>query len=212
MTDVALDPFTTHGHDGIVRNGLIINDETNDVLAQMCVLHAQAGVDVVAPSDMMDGRVGAIRKALDDSDFTQTAILSYAAKFASALYGPFRNALDSAPQFGDKKTYQLPPANSREAIQDALLDAAEGADMLLVKPGLPYLDIVSQLRQTCTLPVGAYQVSGEYAMICAAAERGWLDRQAVATESLLALRRAGADFIVTYFAPEAARWISNHPA
>lgn len=201
MVDIALDPFTDHGHDGIVdHNGTIVNDETVDALAQMSIIAAQSGADVVAPSDMMDGRIAAIRRALDRAGFTDVNILSYAAKYASAFYGPFREALGSAPKFGDKKTYQLNPANSREALLECALDIQEGADMLLIKPALPYLDILSQVRAQTTLPVGAYHVSGEYSMVMAAAAHGWVDADKVFAESLLSIRRAGADFILTYAA------------
>lgn len=208
MIDVALDPYTDHGHDGIVNDeGIICNDETVVALAEMSVRLAQAGVDVIAPSDMMDGRVAYIRKALDKQGFTDVSILSYTAKYASSFYGPFRDALQSAPKFGDKKTYQMNPANAREALLEASLDIAEGADMLLVKPALPYLDIVSALKQNTHLPIGAYHVSGEYAMVMAAAEKGWLDADRVFEESLLSIRRAGADFILTY---AAKRYAENY--
>jgi porphobilinogen synthase len=212
ITDIALDPYNSDGHDGIVRRNargelIIFNDETVDVLCQQAVCHARAGADIVAPSDMMDGRVAAIRAALDDEDFTDISILSYTAKYASALYGPFRGALDSAPKDGDKKTYQMDPANSREAVRETLLDEAEGADMLMVKPAGFYLDIISKVRETTTLPVAAYQVSGEYLMLKSAAVGGWLDERAVVLESLIAIKRAGADMILTYFAKSAASWL-----
>lgn len=212
ITDIALDPYNSDGHDGIVRRNargelIILNDETVDVLCQQAVCHARAGADIVAPSDMMDGRVAAIRAALDDEDFTDISILSYTAKYASALYGPFRGALDSAPKDGDKKTYQMDPANSREAVRETLLDEAEGADMLMVKPAGFYLDIISKVRETTTLPVAAYQVSGEYLMLKSAAAGGWLDERAVVLESLIAIKRAGADMILTYFAKSAASWL-----
>jgi len=212
ITDIALDPYNSDGHDGIVRRNargelIILNDETVDVLCQQAVCHARAGADIVAPSDMMDGRVAAIRAALDDEDFTDISILSYTAKYASALYGPFRGALDSAPKDGDKKTYQMDPANSREAVMETLLDEAEGADMLMVKPAGFYLDIISKVRETTTLPVAAYQVSGEYLMLKSAAAGGWLDERAVVLESLIAIKRAGADMILTYFAKSAASWL-----
>lgn len=211
ITDVALDPYSNTGHDGIVRDGVVVNDETVEILARMAVVHAQAGADIVAPSDMMDGRVAAIRRSLDESGFTDTAILSYTAKYASAFYGPFREALDSAPVEAadipkDKKTYQMDPANAREAMIEAMLDEAEGADMMMVKPGLPYLDIISRLRARTNLPIAAYHVSGEYAMVKAAAQNGWLDERACMTESLMALARAGADVIFTYAALDYARW------
>ncbi|MBN9377447.1 MAG: delta-aminolevulinic acid dehydratase [Chlamydiales bacterium 38-26] len=205
MVDVALDPFTSHGHDGLVNEkGQILNDPTLKVLAEMSVLAAQAGADVIAPSDMMDGRVGYIRKSLDREGFTDVSILSYAAKYASSFYGPFREALNSTPQFGDKKTYQMDPANQREALYEAVLDEREGADMLLVKPALVYLDIISKIRQATSLPIAAYHVSGEYSMVMAAAEKGWLDANKVFMESLLSIKRAGADFILTYTAKRIA--------
>ncbi len=211
ITDIALDPFSSLGHDGLVGNGVILNDETCEVLAKMAVLHAEAGADMVAPSDMMDGRVAAIRAALDDTGHTDTAILAYTAKYASAFYGPFREALESAPVDApdvpkDKKTYQMDPANTREASLEAMLDEAEGADIMMVKPGLPYLDIIARLRAETTLPIAAYHVSGEYAMIKAAAERGWLDEKECMMESLTALARAGSDIIFTYAALDYARW------
>lgn len=206
MVDVALDPFTDHGHDGVVdENGNILNDETVFRLAQMSILAARAGADVVAPSDMMDGRIGFIRKELDREGFYDVNILSYAAKYASAFYGPFREALQSAPKFGDKKTYQMNPANGREALLECALDEAEGADMLLIKPALAYLDIISKVRERTNLPVAAYHVSGEYAMVMAAAQNGWLDADKVFMESLMSIRRAGADFILTYTAKRMAQ-------
>lgn len=204
ITDVAMDPYSSDGHDGIVRDGEIVNDDTLRILAEMALTQAQAGADIVAPSDMMDGRVGYIRTALDQKGYTQTGILSYTAKYASALYGPFRDALGSAPKFGDKKTYQMDPANAREALREANLDAEEGADILMVKPALAYLDIIAQLKAAIPLPIAAYQVSGEYAMIQAAAEKGWLDFGKVLLESLLSIKRAGADIIFTYGAKQAA--------
>jgi porphobilinogen synthase len=220
MTDVALDPYNSDGHDGIVgempgrtvaSRSVILNDETVAALAKMSVLHAQAGADVVAPSDMMDGRVGAIRSALDGAGYTDTLILSYTAKYASAFYGPFREALSSAPVQDarvprDKKTYQMDPANAREALVEARLDEAEGADMLMVKPALLYLDVIAKLRGASSLPIAAYHVSGEYAMVKAAAQRGWLDERAALCESLTAIARAGADIIFTYGALDWARW------
>jgi len=201
MADIALDPYTDHGHDGIVdADGRVLNDETVALLAEMALGCAEAGVDIVAPSDMMDGRVAAIRRALDGAGFCDVGILAYAAKYASAFYGPFRDALNSAPQFGDKKSYQMNPANRREALLECRLDELEGADMLLVKPALAYLDVISELRRRTELPIGAYHVSGEYAMVMAAAEKGWLDAEKVFEESLLAIKRAGADFILTYTA------------
>jgi len=207
LCDVALDPYTTHGHDGLLRDGYVVNDETVDVLCKQALNQAQAGCDVIAPSDMMDGRVGAIRKALDAANFQHVQILSYAAKYASGFYGPFRDAVGSASSLagGDKKTYQMDPANGDEALREVALDIAEGADMVMVKPGMPYLDIVHRVKQAFGLPTFVYQVSGEYAMLCAAAERGWLDRDRVMLESLLAFKRAGANGVLTYFAIDAAR-------
>lgn len=210
MTDIALDPYTTHGHDGVLtRDGRdVANDATVEILIKMAVLHARAGVDFVAPSDMMDGRVGAIRQALDSAGFTQTAIMAYSAKFASAYYGPFRDAVGSASAAGthalDKRTYQLNPANRREAITEAILDEAEGADIVMVKPAGPYLDIIREVRNATRKPVAAYQVSGEYAQLHAAAKMGWLDLERTRLESLLAIKRAGADMILTYFAKDVA--------
>ncbi len=204
VTDVALDPYSCDGHDGLVRAGKILNDETLPLLAAMAVSQAEAGADVVAPSDMMDGRVEAIRRALDDAGFEDVLICSYCAKYASAFYGPFRDALNSAPKAGDKKTYQMDPANAREAIREIMLDEEEGADWLLIKPGLPYLDIIRLTREHSALPVAAYQVSGEYAMLKAAAAEGWLDYESCLMESLTSLRRAGADIIFTYGAIDAA--------
>ncbi len=205
ITDVALDPYSSDGHDGVLRDGKILNDETLPLLAKMAVAQAAAGADVVAPSDMMDGRVGAIREALDDAGYTNVAICSYCAKYASSFYGPFRDALDSAPKSGDKKTYQMDPANAREALREIELDEAEGADWILIKPGLPYLDIVRLARESTALPVAAYHVSGEYAMLKAAAQNGWLDYDKCLIEALTCLRRAGADIIFTYGAVEAAK-------
>lgn len=207
ICDVALDPYTSHGQDGLVRQGYVVNDETLEVLAQQAVVQAQAGCDIIAPSDMMDGRVGVIRRALDAAGFTHVAILSYAAKYASAYYGPFRDAVGSKANLGsgDKRTYQMDPANSDEALREVALDLAEGADLVMVKPGLPYLDVVYRVKRQFQVPTFAYQVSGEYAMLCAAAAQGWLDRTAVMLESLMAFKRAGADGILTYFACEAAR-------
>jgi porphobilinogen synthase len=203
MTDVALDPFSSYGHDGIVANGTIVNDATVEVLAAMSVSHAQAGADMVAPSDMMDGRIGAIRKALEENNFTNTGILSYSAKYASCFYGPFRDALDSAPGFGDKKTYQMNPANRTEAIKETLSDVAEGADIVMVKPALSYLDIIRDVKNAVQVPVAAYQVSGEYAMIKAAAAKGWVNEANAIIETLTSIKRAGADLIATYFAKDA---------
>lgn len=206
ITDVALDPYNSDGHDGLVaKDGRILNDETVEVLCKQAVCHAKAGADIVSPSDMMDGRVSAMRAALDKSGYEEVSIMSYTAKYASAYYGPFRGALDSAPKSGDKKTYQMDPANAREAVREAQLDEAEGADMLMVKPAGPYLDIIAKLRATTTLPIAAYQVSGEYLMIKSAAAAGWLDEAKIVHESLLGIRRAGADMILTYFAKQFAR-------
>lgn len=204
ITDVALDPYSCDGHDGLVQDGKILNDETLPLLASMSVAQAEAGADVVAPSDMMDGRVEAIRWALDDAGFNDVLICSYCAKYASAFYGPFRDALDSAPKEGDKKTYQMDPANVQEALREILLDEEEGADWLLIKPGLPYLDIIRLTREHSVLPIAAYHVSGEYAMLKAAAEKGWLNYDSCLIESLISMRRAGADMIFTYGALDAA--------
>ncbi|MFS8906782.1 porphobilinogen synthase [Synechococcus sp. O70.2] len=204
ITDVALDPYSSEGHDGIVRDGVILNDETVEVLVKQALSQAEAGTDIVAPSDMMDGRIGAIREALDEQGYTDVAILAYSAKYASAFYGPFRDALGSAPKWGDKKTYQMDPANAREALKEVELDEAEGADMVMVKPALAYLDIIYRVKEATNLPVAAYNVSGEYAMIKAAEQKGWIDGKKVMMESLLAMKRAGADMILTYFAKEAA--------
>ena len=211
ITDVALDPYNSDGHDGIVQarpDGEleILNDETIEVLCKQAVSHAVAGADIISPSDMMDGRVGALRAALDTAGFTDVSILSYTAKYASAYYGPFRGALDSAPKAGDKKTYQMDYANAREAIREVILDEGEGADMVMVKPAGAYLDIIVKLRENTNLPIAAYQVSGEYLMIKSAADAGWLDEKAVVLESLTAIKRAGADLILTYFAKQVAQW------
>mgnify|MGYP001817714940 FL=1 len=203
MTDVALDPYSSYGHDGIVSEGIILNDETNAVLAEMSVSHAEAGADFVAHSDMMDGRILAIRNHLDQSGFKDCGIMSYSAKYASAFYGPFGDALDSAPGFGDKKTYQMDPSNREEAIRETIMDIQEGADIVMVKPGLCYLDVVREVRNAVDVPVAVYQVSGEYAMIKAAAEKGWLDHDAVMLEQLTAIKRAGAHIIASYFAKDA---------
>ena len=209
VTDVAMDPYSSDGHDGIVENGEILNDETLEVLGKMALAHAQQGADIIAPSDMMDGRVGYIRQVLDDNGFTNVSIMSYTAKYASAFYGPFRDALNSAPKFGDKKTYQMNPANQREALIEADLDEAEGADFLMVKPALPYLDIIKLLKDNTELPIAAYNVSGEYAMIKAAIQKGWLNDQRAITEVLMSIRRAGASAILTYHAKEVLenKWI-----
>ena len=205
LTDVAMDPYSSDGHDGIVKNGEILNDETLEVLSKMAVAQAQAGSKLIGPSDMMDGRVGYLRESLDDAGFTNVGIMAYSAKYASAFYGPFRDALESAPKFGDKKTYQMNPANSREALREAELDELEGADFLMVKPALAYLDIISLLRDNTHLPIAAYNVSGEYAMVKAAAANGWIDGEKVMLESLLSMKRAGAQVILTYFAKEFAQ-------
>ena len=207
MTDVALDPYSSDGHDGIVEQGKILNDETVEILAKMALAQAQAGADIIGPSDMMDGRVAAIRESLDDAGYTDTSIMSYTAKYASAFYGPFRDALDSAPKEGDKCTYQMDPANRNEALVEAELDYLEGADFLMVKPALSYLDIISDLKSNFQVPIAAYNVSGEYAMVKAAGERGWIDSNKVALESLLSMKRAGADIILSYFAKELAQEI-----
>ncbi|WP_293075119.1 porphobilinogen synthase [Okeania sp. SIO3B5] len=205
ITDVALDPYSSEGHDGIVgENGVILNDSTVEVLVKQALSQAEAGADIVAPSDMMDGRIGAIRQALDAAEYFDVGILAYSAKYASAYYGPFRDALDSAPKFGDKKTYQMNPANAREAIKEVALDIAEGADMVMVKPALAYLDIICEVKKTTNLPVAAYNVSGEYAMIKAAGQKGWIDEKKVMLETLTSMKRAGADLILTYFAKEVA--------
>jgi len=209
MTDVALDPYSSYGHDGIVEDGRILNDATVEVLARMSVSHAEAGATFVAPSDMMDGRIVAIREALENGGFPDTGIMAYSAKYASVFYGPFRDALDSAPGFGDKKTYQMDPRNVREAVREAMTDEAEGADIVMVKPGLPYLDVVRAVREAVDVPVAVYHVSGEYAMIKAAAEKGWLDEEQAMLESLIAFKRAGADLIATYFARKAAQKLKS---
>lgn len=209
MTDVAMDPYSSDGHDGIVKNGKILNDASLEVLGKMALAQAEAGADIIGPSDMMDGRVGYIRELLDVHGFTEVSIMSYTAKYASAFYGPFRDALDSAPKFGDKKTYQMDPANRLEALREAALDEEEGADFLMVKPALAYLDVIRLLKDNSELPIAAYNVSGEYAMIKAAAMQGWLDYDRVMMESLLSIKRAGADIILTYFAKDAARLLQN---
>ena len=204
MTDVALDPYSSYGHDGIVEHGEIVNDPTVEALVKMSISHAEAGADMVAPSDMMDGRIGAIREGLEQNNFTNTGIMAYSAKYASCFYGPFRDALDSAPGFGDKKTYQMDYANRTEAIREALMDVEEGADIVMVKPGLPYLDIVREVKNAVDVPVSVYNISGEYAMIKAAAQRGWIDENKAILETLTSIKRAGADLIATYFAKDAA--------
>ena len=209
MTDVALDPFSSYGHDGIVKDGEIVNDETVEALVRMSISHATAGADFVAPSDMMDGRIGAIRNGLEEEGFTKTGIMSYSAKYASCFYGPFRDALDSAPGFGDKKTYQMDFANRTEAIKETLMDIEEGADIVMIKPALAYLDIIREIKNAVKIPVSAYQVSGEYAMIKAAAQMGWLNEEKAMIETLTSIKRAGADLIATYFAKEAVRFINQ---
>lgn len=209
MTDVALDPYSSYGHDGIVKDGEIVNDETVEALVKMSISHAEAGVDMVAPSDMMDGRIGAIREGFEKNSFTKIGIMAYSAKYASCFYGPFRDALDSAPGFGDKKTYQMDFANRTEAIKEALMDIEEGADIVMVKPGLPYLDIVRDVKNAVDVPVSVYNISGEYAMIKAAAKMGWIDENKAIIETLTAFKRAGADLIATYFAKDAAKLL-NH--
>ncbi|HWI92026.1 MAG TPA: porphobilinogen synthase [Flavisolibacter sp.] len=205
MTDVALDPYSSYGHDGIVENGEIVNDATVEALVKMSISHAEAGVDMVAPSDMMDGRIGAIRKGLEENGFTKVGIMAYSAKYASCFYGPFRDALDSAPGFGDKKTYQMDYANRTEAVKEALMDVEEGADIVMVKPGLPYLDIVREVKNAVNIPVSVYNISGEYAMIKAAAKMGWINEEKAILETLTSIKRAGADLIATYFAKDAAK-------
>jgi porphobilinogen synthase len=205
MTDVALDPYSSYGHDGIVKDGEIVNDETVDALVKMSVSHAIAGADFVAPSDMMDGRIGAIREGLEESGFTKVGIMAYSAKYASCFYGPFRDALDSAPGFGDKKTYQMNYANRIEAIKETLMDVEEGADIVMVKPALSYLDIIREVRNAVNVPVSAYNISGEYAMIKAAAKMGWIDESKAIIETLTSMKRAGADLIATYFAKDAVK-------
>jgi porphobilinogen synthase len=212
ITDVALDPFTSHGQDGLIdSNGYVLNDETVDVLIKQALSHAEAGADIVAPSDMMDGRIGAIRNALEESGFVHTNILSYAAKYASSFYGPFRDAVGSSGNLGksDKKTYQMDPGNANEAIREVELDIAEGADMVMIKPGLPYLDIVSNVKQTFGVPTFAYHVSGEYAMLKAASQNKWIDEKSTVLETLLCFKRAGADAVLTYYAKDAARWLNE---
>jgi porphobilinogen synthase len=204
MTDVAMDPYSSDGHDGLVKDGKIVNDETLEILGRMALAQAATGIDIIGPSDMMDGRVGYLRKILDENGFTEVSIMSYTAKYASGFYNPFRDALDSAPKFGDKKTYQMNPANRREALIEAELDTREGADFLMVKPALAYLDIIRLLKDNSSLPIAAYNVSGEYSMIKAAHQKGWLDGDRVMRETLLSIKRAGADVILTYFAKEFA--------
>jgi porphobilinogen synthase len=209
MTDVCLCEYTSHGHCGLVRDDVVLNDESLELLARMALSHVEAGADLVAPSDMMDGRVGAIRRALDEHQFSATPIMAYSAKYASGFYGPFREAAGSAPQFGDRRSYQMDPANVREALREVDLDIAEGADIVMVKPALAYLDVIQQVRNRCDLPIAAYNVSGEYAMIKAAAQQGWLDEHRVTMEVLTGIKRAGADMIITYFAPQVAQWLNE---
>jgi porphobilinogen synthase len=207
LTDVCLCEYTSHGHCGVIRDGEVANDESLELIARTAVSHAEAGADAVCPSDMMDGRVGAIRTALDDAGLEQTPIVSYAAKYASAFYGPFREAAESAPSFGDRRGYQMDPANVREALRELEVDAAEGADVLMVKPALPYLDVIRAARERFDLPIAAYNVSGEYAMVKAAAARGWMEERTAALESLTAIKRAGADFVVSYWTKDLASWL-----
>jgi len=208
MTDVALDPYSSYGHDGIVEDGEIVNDPTVKALVKMSLSHAKAGADFVAPSDMMDGRIGAIRKAFEENNFTKTGIMAYSAKYASCFYGPFRDALDSAPGFGDKKTYQMDYANRIEAVKEALMDEEEGADIVMVKPAMAYLDIVREVKNRVRVPVSAYHVSGEYALIKAASKMGWINEEKAILESLTSIKRAGADLIATYFAKDAVKLLS----
>jgi porphobilinogen synthase len=209
MTDVALDPYSSYGHDGIVENSEIVNDATVEILSRMSVSHAQAGADFVAPSDMMDGRIAAIRKALEDGGFVKTGIMSYSAKYASCFYGPFRDALDSAPGFGDKKTYQMDYANRSEALKETLMDVEEGADIVMIKPAMSYLDIIREIKDKVNVPVAAYQVSGEYAMIKAAAANGWLDENKAILEATTSIKRAGADLIASYFAKDIVKLLNG---
>jgi porphobilinogen synthase len=209
ITDVCLCEYTSHGHCGVIAHGTVQNDESLALLAHMALSHVEAGADLVAPSDMMDGRVGAIRRTLDEHRFSSTPIMAYSAKYASAFYGPFREAAGSAPQFGDRRSYQMDPANVREALREIDLDIAEGADIVMVKPALAYLDVIRQVRDHCDLPLAAYNVSGEFAMIKAAAQQGWLDERRITMEVLTGIRRAGADMIITYFAPDVAEWLKK---
>jgi porphobilinogen synthase len=209
MTDVALDPYSNYGHDGIVKDNEILNDESVEVLAKMAVSHAKAGADIIAPSDMMDGRIGAMRKALDKQDFKNTGLMAYSAKYASSYYGPFRDALDSSPGFGDKKTYQMDPSNVREAIKEAQLDEQEGADIVMIKPGMPYMDVIRAVKEKVHIPVSVYNVSGEYAMLKAAAAKGWLNEEEAMMEALIGFKRAGADLIATYFAKAASKVLNS---
>ncbi len=207
ITDVCLCEYTSHGHCGVIHNGYVQNDESLELLARMALTHVEAGADLVAPSDMMDGRVGAIRRTLDEHGFSSTPIMAYSAKFASGFYGPFREAAGSTPQFGDRRAYQMDPANAREALREVDLDIAEGADIVMVKPAMAYMDVIRQVRDRCNLPIAAYNVSGEFAMIKAAAQNGWIDERRVTMEVLTGIRRAGADMIITYFAPDVAGWL-----
>ncbi|GAC1458460.1 MAG: porphobilinogen synthase [Ktedonobacteraceae bacterium] len=209
ITDVCLCEYTSHGHCGVIRNGDVHNDESLGLLSRMALSHVEAGADIVAPSDMMDGRIGTIRQALDEHGFSQTPVMAYSAKFASGFYGPFREAAESTPQFGDRRSYQMDPANAREALREVDLDIAEGADIVMVKPAMPYLDIIRQVRDACDLPIAAYNVSGEFSMIKAASQNGWIDERRVVMEVLTGIRRAGADMIITYFAPDVARWLKE---
>jgi porphobilinogen synthase len=209
MTDVALDPYSSYGHDGIVKDGEIVNDPTVEALVKMSISHAEAGVDMVAPSDMMDGRIGAIREGLEQNGFTKVGIMAYSAKYASCFYGPFRDALDSAPGFGDKKTYQMDYANRLEAIKEVMMDVEEGADIVMVKPALSYLDIIREVKNSVEVPVSCYNISGEYAMIKAAAKMGWINEEKAILETLTSMKRAGADLIATYFAKDAAKLINQ---
>jgi len=207
VTDVCLCEYTSHGHCGVIHNGTVQNDESLELLARMALSHTEAGADIVAPSDMMDGRVGAIRHTLDEHSFNQTPIMAYSAKFASGFYGPFREAAGSTPQFGDRRSYQMDPANIREALREVDLDVEEGADIVMVKPALAYMDVIRQVRDRYDLPIAAYNVSGEYSMVKAAAQHGWIDEQRIVMEMLTGIRRAGADIIITYFAPQVAEWL-----
>lgn len=209
MTDVCLCEYTDHGHCGVIHNGTVVNDESLSLLARMALSHVEAGADLVAPSDMMDGRVGAIRQALDEHGFQQIPVMAYSAKFASGFYGPFREAAGSTPQFGDRRSYQMDPANVREALREVDLDIEEGADVVMVKPALAYLDVIRQVRDHCNLPIAAYNVSGEFSMIKAAAQQGWIDERRIVMEVLTGIRRAGADMIITYFAPDVAQWLKE---
>ncbi len=209
VTDVCLCEYTSHGHCGVIHNGNVQNDESLVLLSRMALSHVEAGADIVAPSDMMDGRVGAIRRTLDEHNFNQMPIMAYSAKFASGFYGPFREAAESTPQFGDRRSYQMDPSNAREALREVDLDIAEGADIVMIKPALAYLDIIRQVRDRYDLPIAAYNVSGEFSMIKAAAQNGWIDERRIALEVLTAIKRAGADIIITYFAPDLAQWLNE---